>query len=159
MLYFCKVYKIFKIRLFLTSMSKSQHTLSSTISSFVNCIYSKVRYCPYHNSNLFSEKIDKKETQVFYQNHSLALHTVEIFCNLILENHWTWTWKILDYFTGPGLTFLFIGLGLENYLNYLTGLGLVLWYIGVRLQKYPDSLTWFWLFFGYIRLGIEKYFG
>ena len=25
------------------------------------------------------------KTQVFYQNHSLALHTVEIFCNLILR--------------------------------------------------------------------------
>ena len=27
---------------------------------------------------------------MFYQNHLLALHTVEIFCNWILRNHWTY---------------------------------------------------------------------
>ena len=155
MLYFCKVYKIFKIRLFLTSMSKSQHTLSSTISSFVNCIYSKVRYCPYHNSNLFSEKIDKKETQVFYQNHSLALHTVEIFCNLIFRNHWTWTWNVSDCLTGLNLRY--IGFGLKKYLNHLNEPGSILWYIEVRLEKYFDYPSGFGLILWYIGLGPEKY--
>ena len=33
-------------------------------------------------------------------NHLLALLTEEIFCNLIVRNHWTWTRKISDCFTG-----------------------------------------------------------
>ena len=62
---------------------------------------------------------------MFYQNHPLALHTAEIFSNLILRNHWTWTRKISDCLTGLGLT-LCIELGLEKYLNYLPELGLIL---------------------------------
>ena len=31
---------------------------------------------------------------MFYQNHSLSSHAVEILCNLNLRNHWTWTLKI-----------------------------------------------------------------
>ena len=34
-----------------------------------------------HNLISFSEKNYKKQAQMFYQNHSLALHTVEIFYN------------------------------------------------------------------------------
>ena len=34
---------------------------------------------------------------MFYQNQSLVLHPVEIFCNLILRNHWTWSVKISGY--------------------------------------------------------------
>ena len=62
-------------------------------------------YFLYHNLILFSEK----HAQMFYQKHSLVLHTVEIFCNLTLRNHWisdcpglgitlywTWTRKILE---------------------------------------------------------------
>ena len=43
------------------------------------------------NLMLFSEKNYKKQAQMFYQNHSFALHTVETFCNLILRNNWAWT--------------------------------------------------------------------
>ena len=63
---------------------------------------------------------------MFYQNHSLALHKVEIFCNLILRNHWTWTRKISGCPTGLGLTLRYIRLGLKKYLKYLTGIGLIL---------------------------------
>ena len=38
-------------------------------------------------------------------------------------------------------------LGSKNILNYLTGLGLIFWYIGVRLEKYSHSLLnldWFY---------------
>ena len=66
--------------------------------------------------NFIFRKEYKKQAQMFYQSHSLALHTVEIFCNLILRNvglglekilellEWTWigfmiywsyTWKVL----------------------------------------------------------------
>ena len=82
---------------------------------------------------------------MFYQNHSLASPTVEIFCNLILRNHWVWTWKISGCFAGLGLTLWYIGHGLERYLNYLIGLGLVLWCIGVTLEKYSGYLTGFGL--------------
>ena len=94
---------------------------------------------------------------MFYQNHSLALYTFEIFCNLILRNHWTWTWKISDCLTGFGLTSWYIGLGLKRYLNYLTWMGLILWYNGVRLKKYSDYLTGFGLILWYIGLGLEKH--
>ena len=43
-------------------------------------------YFLYHNLILFSQENYKKQTQMFYQNHSLALHAVEIFCNLILKS-------------------------------------------------------------------------
>ena len=67
----------------------------------------------YHKLILFSQKNYKKQAQMFYQNHSLALYTVEIFCNSI-------------YHTGLGLTLEYNGLELEKYLNYLTELGLIL---------------------------------
>ena len=50
---------------------------------------------------------------------ALALHTLEIFCYLILRNHWTWTWKIMDYLIGLRLLFWYIGFGLRKYLNTL----------------------------------------
>ena len=37
-----------------------------------------------------------------------ALHTVKIFCNSILRNQWTWTFKILDCLTGLRLTLWYI---------------------------------------------------
>ena len=40
--------------------------------------------------NSIFRKNYKKQAQMFYQNHSLALHTVKIFFNLTLSNHWTW---------------------------------------------------------------------
>ena len=54
-------------------------------------MYSKLTYFIYHNLVLFSKKNYKKQAWclLFYQNDSLALHTVEIFCNSILRNHWT----------------------------------------------------------------------
>ena len=51
----------------------------------------KLTYFLYHNLILFSGKNCKKQAQMLYQNHSLALHTVEIFCNIILTSHWTLT--------------------------------------------------------------------
>ena len=59
--------------------------------SFKNCMYSKLTYFIYHNLVLFSKKNYKQQAWclLFYQNYSLALHTVEIFCNSILRNHWT----------------------------------------------------------------------
>ena len=41
----------------------------------------------FDNLILFSESNHKKQVQYFYQNYSFVLHTVEIFCNLILRNH------------------------------------------------------------------------
>ena len=61
----------------------------------------------YDNLILFSKKNDKNQAQIFYQNYSLALHTVEIFCNLILRNHWTSTQKIFDCLTKQALRKLF----------------------------------------------------
>ena len=89
-------------------------------------MYLKLTYFLYHNLILFSEMNHKRQAQMFYQNHSLLLHKVDIFCNLILRNHWTWTCKILNCLTGLGLTLWYTGLGLKKSLNYLTGLGLVL---------------------------------
>ena len=77
---------------------------------------------PLSPSLLFSERNYKKQAQMFYQNNLLALHTVEIFCNLILRNrlkknlglpywarvnfmiYWTWTHKKLElpYWTPIG---------------------------------------------------------
>ena len=56
-----------------------------------------------------------------------------IFQFSFIKNIRTWTWKILDYLTGIGLTLWYVGLGLQKYLNCLTGLGIVLWYIGLGL--------------------------
>ena len=48
-------------------------------------MYFKLTYFLYHNFISFSEKNDKKQEQMFYQNHSLALHTLEIFFNVALN--------------------------------------------------------------------------
>ena len=37
--------------------------------------------------HLFPEQNYKEQTQLFYQNCSSALHTAEIFCNIILRNY------------------------------------------------------------------------
>ena len=58
-------------------------------------MYLKLTYF-FVNLILFSEKNYKKQAQMFSQNHSLVLHTVEILCNLILRNYWTWTCKIFE---------------------------------------------------------------
>ena len=50
-------------------------------------MYVKLTYFLHHNLILFSQNY-KKQAQVFYQNRSLVLHMVEIFCNLILRNRW-----------------------------------------------------------------------
>ena len=54
-------------------------------------MYLKLRYFLYHNLILFPEKKYKNQAQIFYQNYPLALHTAELFCDLILRNYWTWT--------------------------------------------------------------------
>ena len=68
------------------------------------------------------------------------LYTVEIFRNLILRNHWTWTM-----------------LWLQKYLNYLTRLELILWYIGLRIEKYSGYFTEFGIILWYIGLELEKH--
>ena len=50
----------------------SEHMLSQT-TSFENSMYLKLTYFLYHNLILFSENTYKKEAQMCYQNHSLAL--------------------------------------------------------------------------------------
>ena len=47
-------------------------------------MYLKSTY--FHNLVFFSDKNYKKQAQMFYQNHSLALRTDYIFCNLVLRN-------------------------------------------------------------------------
>ena len=66
-------------------------------------MYVKLTYFLHHNLILFWQNY-KKQAQVFYQNRSLVLHMVEIFCNLILRNRWAWNWKISDCFTELVLT-------------------------------------------------------
>ena len=41
--------------------------------------YLKLTYFLYQNLTIFSDKNYKKQAQMFHQNHSLVLHTVEIF--------------------------------------------------------------------------------
>ena len=106
---------------------------------------------------IFRKKLEKASTNVLSKLLiNVTLHTVEIFFNLILRNHRTWTWKILDCFNGLKLTLWYIGLTLKKYFNYLTDIGLILWHIGVRLEKYLDYLG-FGLILWYIGLGIEKH--
>ena len=97
----------------------------------------KLAYFLYHNLILFSERNYKIQAQIFYQNHSLALHTAEILYNLILRNHWKITEKISDCLTGLGLTLWYFRLGLKKCLY--------LWCIGVKIEKYCDYLTGFGL--------------
>ena len=52
-------------------MSELEHMLSFTTSSFDKLMYKKVIY--------------KKQAPMFFQNHSLTLYKVEIFCNSILR--------------------------------------------------------------------------
>ena len=52
--------------------------------------------------------------------------------------YWIWTWKILwlgKIFTGLGLIFQYVGLGLEKYLDYFTEFGLILWCVGIGIAK------------------------
>ena len=93
---------------------------------------------------------------MFYQNHSLALHAITIFCNLILRNNWICSWKILDYLTGLGLTLWYIGIGLKKYMSYYRGIGLISLYIRVKQKKYSDYFTEFGLISWYIGLGLKK---
>ena len=111
-IYFCKFYKIFKTQLslkpssriyFVNEYIRTQVKLDNIFFWHINILTNFL----HHNLILFSEKNYKKQAQMFYQNYSLALHTVKIFCNLILRNHWTWTWKILDRLTGLGLTLIY----------------------------------------------------
>ena len=45
-------------------------------------MYLQLQYFLHHNLMLFSERSYKNQAQMF---------PVEIFCSLILRNHWTWT--------------------------------------------------------------------
>ena len=67
-------------------MSKSEHMLNYT--TFRKLDVSKINLNL--NLKLFSEKDYKVQEHIF--NHSLALFfTVEVFCYLLLRNHWTST--------------------------------------------------------------------
>ena len=48
-------------------------------------MYLKLSYFLCHKLILLLEKNSKKEEQIFYQNHSLMLYIVEIFCSSILK--------------------------------------------------------------------------
>ena len=120
-------------------------------------MYLELKWYRYHYLILFSQKNYKKEAQMFYQNHSLALHTVavDIFCKPIFRNHWTWTWhlglphwawinliiyrtwtqKLLELPYWTRLIFLYIGVRLEKCLDYLTRFGLTLWHIRLGLEN------------------------
>ena len=133
-----------------------QHKLNNMF--FENCMYLELTWYRYHYLILFLQKNYKKEAQMFYQNHSLALHTVavDIFCKPIFRNHWTWTWhlglphwawinfmiyrtwtqKLLELPYWTRLIFRYIGVRLEKCLDYLTGFGLILWHIGLGLEKH-----------------------
>ena len=74
---------------------------------------------------------------MFYQNHSLALHKIMIFCNLILRNHWTW--KIWDCLPGLWLTLWYTGLGLAKYLNHLNVVGLI-FIIYWKVHRLPNCI-------------------
>ena len=77
------------------------HVQSFTLYSKIKPLNSssiKLAYFLIRNLKLFSEKNYKKQEQIF--NHSLALLTEEIFCNLILRNQWTWTLKTSNCLTG-----------------------------------------------------------
>ena len=121
----------------------NQNTCTGTHTQLDNIFFWKLHV--YHNLNHIPKRITKGKHK-FLIIH-LAFLTVEmvryVFCNLILRNHWAWTWKISDCFTGLVLTLWYIGFGLESYLNYLTGLGLILWYIRVTLKKYSNSLIYY----------------
>ena len=103
-------------------MSVSEHMLSQATSSYQNCMF-KIKIFVFRKKHV---------AQISYQSHLLALHTVEILYNLILRNHWTWTWQISDYLNGLGLILWY------TELEHLTGLRLILLYLGVRLEKYSD---------------------
>ena len=61
---------------------------------------------------------------IYFFCNSLALPIVEIFCNLILKNHWTWTWKTLrlPYWIWIGFMIHWTWI---NSLN--TGVGVINW--------------------------------
>ena len=81
-------------------ISKSEHMLSYTTSSFENWMYLKFTVFLYHSLKSFSEKNYKKKAQIF--NQLLALLTDEIFCSLFLRNYSTWNRKMLDCFAELG---------------------------------------------------------
>ena len=87
--------------------------------------------------SFFFETNYKKQAQMFYQNHSLALHKIKILRNLILRNHWTW--KIWDCLTGLWLTLWYTGLGLAKYFNHLNVVGLI-FIIYWKVHRLPNCI-------------------
>ena len=51
-----------------------------------------------------SERMLQNELQKGNRYLVFILHTVEIYCNLILKNDWAWVSKNVDCLTGPGTT-------------------------------------------------------
>ena len=98
--------------------------------------------------NSITEKNYKKQAQMFYQNHSLMLYTVEIFYNSISRNiNGLWFEKILNCLNGLtrlGLTLWCNQLELEKYLNYLSGLGYNILELDLEItQTTLLDLDWF----------------
>ena len=100
----------------------------------------------FDNLSLFSETNGKKQTHIWF-----SFYIQLRYFNLILKNHWTWTWKKSYYLTGLGLTLWYIRLGFEKYSNYLIALGLILWYL-TWLEKCLHYLTGVRLILRYIGL-------
>ena len=113
-----------------------------------------LKYFLNNNLILFLEKNYKEQAQMFYQNHSLSLHWVEIFgiqfskiaeCGLgksrtaLLSSYQLY--DILDLDAKNNWTAL---LGSDWFYDILeldlkvTGFGLILWFIGLGLEKYLD---------------------
>ena len=113
----------------------------------------KLIYFLYQFNFIFRKELLKASTNVWSKSF---IKGVKIFCNLILRNHWIWTWKILDCLTGLRLTLWYIGPGFKKYLNNFNGLRLVSWYIGVILEKYLDYLG-FGVILWYTGLVLEEH--
>ena len=81
-------------------MSKSEHKLNNIfwklhLSKII--VFSLLQLNCYYNLIVFSENNYTKQVQTFHQ----SLYTVKIFFNSIFKkNHWTWTWKTSNCYTG-----------------------------------------------------------
>ena len=96
---------------------------------------------------MFRKEVIKSEHIfcLFSFYHSLALHTDELFCNLIRRIWWTFKFKKLRLPYWAWINFMIWCFGLEKYLSCLTGLGLILWYIGTwKGVRLSGLLYWIW---------------
>ena len=117
---------------------KTSAAINAKISVFVVCVEATIYLILYSLLDCTFNSIFFKKASTFYQNHPLALHTVEVFCNLILRNHWFSAWKASDGLTGLELTLRHIGVELEKYFNYLTRTGfMIYWSYTFKVLRMP----------------------